>query len=44
MLGEGIIDGGEEAGMCFSGVFFSAWKNGSGEFEGEYREEFGLGV
>ena len=44
MLGQGIVDRGQKAGMCLAGVLFSAWEKGGGEFEGEYREEFGLGV
>jgi hypothetical protein len=34
MLGQGIVDGGEEAGVCFSSVFFSCWEEGGGKCEG----------
>jgi hypothetical protein len=44
MFREGIVHSGQEAGVCFSGVVFSGWEKGLGEFQSEYGEEFGLGI
>jgi hypothetical protein len=44
VLGEGVVDGGAEAGVGFLCVFFAGGEKGVREGEGEDLEELGLGV
>lgn len=44
MLGEGVVNGGAEAGVGFFCVFLAGRKNGVGEVKGNDLEKLGLGV